>query len=178
MHNDIKEILFSKEELRKKVEELGKQITKDYQGKDLVCICILKGAIHFMSDIIREIDLPLQIDFMAVSSYGSSTESSGVVRILKDLDCSVEGRDVLILEDIVDTGLTLQYLTKNLKNRKANSVKICTLLNKPERRTADIAPEYFGYTIPDAFVVGYGLDFAEKYRNLPYIGVLKEETYK
>lgn len=172
--DNITKVLISEEEIRVKVKELGEQITKDYEGKDLLCICILKGSILFAADLIREIKLPLAIDFMAVSSYGDSTDSSGIVKILKDLDHSVEGKEVLILEDIIDSGLTLKYLLGNLSSRKANSIKICTLLNKSERRKVDIIPEYVGYNIPDEFVVGYGLDYAEKYRNLSYIGIYSE----
>ncbi len=172
--DNITKVLISEEEIRVKVKELGEQITKDYEGKDLLCICILKGSILFAADLIREIKLPLAIDFMAVSSYGDSTDSSGIVKILKDLDHSVEGKEVLILEDIIDSGLTLKYLLGNLSSRKANSIKICTLLNKNERRKVDIIPEYVGYNIPDEFVVGYGLDYAEKYRNLSYIGIYSE----
>lgn len=169
----LKKILISEEQLKKRIKELGEQIAADYKGKDLVVIGILKGAILFLSDLIKEIDLPLVIDFMAVSSYGSSTSSSGVVRILKDLDEDIEGKDVLIIEDIVDTGLTLNYLLGNLQARKPNSIKICCCLDKPSRRTAPVKVDYVGFEIEDEFVVGYGLDYAEKYRNLPYIGVLK-----
>ncbi|SHH42613.1 hypoxanthine phosphoribosyltransferase [Caloranaerobacter azorensis DSM 13643] len=178
MEQDIRQILIETDELQKRIKELGQEITRDYKGKDLVVICVLKGAVMFMSDLCKNIDLPLSIDFMAVSSYGSSTQSSGVVRILKDLDSSIEDKDVLIVEDIIDTGLTLSYLVENLKSRGPKSVKLCTLLNKPERRKTDVKVDYIGFTIPDEFVVGYGLDFNEKYRNLPYICVLKEEVYK
>ncbi|TCS94281.1 hypoxanthine phosphoribosyltransferase [Hazenella coriacea] len=178
MHHEMKEILFTEAEIQKKVEELGKGLTEEYKDLNPLCICILKGALPFMADLIRKIDTPLGIDFMAVSSYGSSTQSSGVVRILKDLDTTVEGRHVLIVEDIIDTGLTLSYIIDLLKGRKAASVKVVTLLNKPERRTVGLKPDYCGFTIPDDFVVGYGLDYDEKYRNLPYIGVLKEEVYR
>lgn len=167
----VNKVLITEEEIVKKVKELGAQITKDYEGKPLLCVGILKGSVLFAADLIREINLPLEIDFMAVSSYGSSTESSGVVRILKDLDHSVEGKNILIIEDIIDSGLTLQYLLNNLTNRKAESVKVCTFLDKKERRVVDIVPEYIGYEIPDEFVVGYGLDFAGKYRNLKYVGI-------
>ncbi len=170
----VKEVLISEEEITQKVKELGAKITKDYEGKPLLCVCILKGSILFTADLIREIKLPLEIDFMAVSSYGSSTESSGIVRILKDLDKSVEGQNILIIEDIIDSGLTLQYLLNNLNNRKAESVKVCTFLDKKERRVVDIVPDYSGYVIPDKFVVGYGLDFAGKYRNLKYVGIYNE----
>jgi hypoxanthine phosphoribosyltransferase len=178
MKQDIKEILIPEDELQNRIKELGRQITEDYKGKDLVLVCVLKGAIMFMSDLSKYIDLPLTMDFMAVSSYGSSTQSSGVVKIIKDLDASIEGKDVLIVEDIIDTGLTLSYLVENLKSRGPKSVKICTLLDKPNKRKADVAYDYKGFTVPDEFVVGYGLDYAEKYRNLPYISILKEEVYK
>ncbi|WP_427339290.1 hypoxanthine phosphoribosyltransferase [Caloranaerobacter sp. DY30410] len=178
MKQDIRQILIETDELQKRIKELGQEITKDYKDKDLVVICVLKGAVMFMSDLCKNIDLPLSMDFMAVSSYGSSTQSSGVVRILKDLDSSIEDKDVLIVEDIIDTGLTLSYLVENLKSRGPRSVKICTLLNKPERRKTEVKVDYIGFTIPDEFVVGYGLDFNERYRNLPYICVLKEDVYK
>lgn len=178
MENNISEILLTSDEIQKRVEELGEKITNDYKGKDLMLIGILKGAVMFMSDLCKYIKIPITIDFMAVSSYGKSTQSSGVVRIIKDLDASIEGKDILVVEDIIDSGLTLSYLTNNLKSRGANSVKICTLLDKPERRSVDVKVDYIGFKIPDAFVVGYGLDFAEKYRNLPYIGILKEEIYR
>nr|WP_243109688.1 hypoxanthine phosphoribosyltransferase [Caminicella sporogenes] len=177
MLNDVKEILFNEEEIKEKVAELGKQISKDYENKDLVVVGVLKGANVFLSDLIRKISIPITIDFMAVSSYGFSTESSGVVKILKDLDFSIEGKNVLIVEDIVDTGLTLKYLYENLKSRKPKSIKICSLLDKHERRKVDIEVDYIGFEIPDAFIVGYGIDYAEKYRNLPFIASLKEEVY-
>lgn len=175
MRSEIKEVLLSEEQIRDKVRELGKQITEDYRGKDLLLIGVLKGAFVFMADLAREIDIPLDLDFMAVSSYGNSTKSSGVVRILKDLERQVEGKDILIVEDIIDTGLTLGYLTNNLESRGANSVSICTLLDKPERRKIDMELKYKGFDIPDEFVVGYGIDYAEKYRNLKDICVLKSE---
>jgi hypoxanthine phosphoribosyltransferase len=177
VHEDIAEVLFTKEQIREKVEELGKIISREYKGLNPLCVCVLKGAVPFMADLIREIDIPIEMDFMDVSSYGNSTKSSGVVRIIKDLETSVEGRHVLIVEDIIDSGLTLSYLVEMLKARNAASVKIITMLDKPERRKVDLSPDYCGYTIPDAFVVGYGLDYAEKYRNLPYIGILKKEVY-
>ncbi|KJS85552.1 MAG: hypoxanthine phosphoribosyltransferase [Peptococcaceae bacterium BICA1-8] len=177
METNISKILITEEDIKDKVKELGAMITRDYQGKDLLVICILKGAMVFMSDLVREIKVPLDIDTMVVTSYGSSTKSSGVVRILKDLDESVENRDLLIVEDIVDTGLTLKYLMDNIFSRGPKSVKICSFLDKPERRKVDIAPDYKGYSIPDEFVVGYGLDYAEKYRNLPYVGVLDPKAY-
>ncbi len=177
MQNDIKEILISEEEIKQKVKELGKQIEKDYKDKDLLVVCVLKGAVLFLSDLIREINLPLSIDFMAVSSYGNSTKSSGVVRIIKDLEKDIQGKDLLIVEDIVDSGLTLSYLIENLKSREPRSVKLCTLLDKPEKRKVEVSIDYTGFVIPDEFVVGYGLDFAETYRNLPYVCVLKPEVY-
>ncbi|MBA4542431.1 MULTISPECIES: hypoxanthine phosphoribosyltransferase [Thermoactinomyces] len=178
MHQDIKEILISERQIQEKVAELGKALSREYQDLNPLCICVLKGAVPFMADLIRKLEIPLQMDFMAVSSYGNSTTSSGVVRILKDLDSAVEGRHVLIVEDIIDSGLTLSYLVEMLKGRNAASVKIVTLLDKPDRRKVNLSPDYSGFTIPDEFVVGYGLDYAEKYRNLPYIGILKEEVYK
>ncbi|HHW58456.1 MAG TPA: hypoxanthine phosphoribosyltransferase [Clostridia bacterium] len=175
---DIQEILITEDQLKEKVKELGQMITKDYQGKDLVFIGVLKGAVVFMADLSRSIDLPLSVDFMAVSSYGSSTRSSGIVKIIKDHDINIEGKDVLIVEDIIDSGLTLSYLRETLLGRKPKSLRICTLLDKPERRETDVKVDYCGFKIPDKFVVGYGLDFNEKYRNLPFIGVLKPELYK
>lgn len=177
LEQDIAEILINEDELQKKIKELGQMITRDYAGKEPVLIGVLKGAIMFISDLIRYIDLPITIDFMAISSYGASTHSSGIVKIIKDLDHSIQDKDVLIVEDIIDSGLTLSYLRKNLMGRGPRSVKICTLLDKPERRLTDVKVDYVGFTIPDKFVVGYGLDYAEKYRNLPYIGVLKHEIY-
>lgn len=177
MNNNILKVLISKEELQQKVKELGQMITKDYKDKDLMIVGVLKGCVIFLSDLIREIDLPLTMDFMVVSSYGSSTKSSGVVRIIKDLEKDIAGKDVLIVEDIVDTGLTLNYLVDYLKSRNANSVKICTLLEKPDRRKAQVELEYVGFRIPDEFVVGYGLDYAEIYRNLPFVCILKPEVY-
>jgi hypoxanthine phosphoribosyltransferase len=178
MHNDLREILFSEAQLRQKAREMGEIITADYQGKDLVLIGILKGAVPFIADLMRAIDLPLSYDLMAVSSYGASTKSTGTVRILKDIELSIEAKDVLIVEDIIDTGLTLQYLRDNLHSRQPRSLKICTLLDKPSRRKVGIKANYNGFEIPDAFVVGYGLDYAEQYRNLPYLGVLKAEIYQ
>lgn len=177
MREDIKEILFDEENITKKVEEISTAISRDYKGKDLIVVGVLKGSVLFAAELIKRITIPCEIDFMAVSSYGDSTESSGVVRILKDLDHSIEGKDVLIVEDIVDSGITLSYLTEYLKARKANSIEIVTLLNKPARRKKDIFVKYIGYDVPDEFIVGYGIDYAEKYRNLPFIGVLKPEVY-
>ncbi|HHY90402.1 MAG TPA: hypoxanthine phosphoribosyltransferase [Clostridiales bacterium] len=178
MQQDIAKILFTEEEIAKKVEELGNQITKDYQDKDLVLIGILKGANIFIGDLMRKIRIPITLDFMAVSSYGLSTESSGIVKIIKDLERSIEGKDVLIVEDLIDTGLTLNYIYKNLLSRKPKSLKICTLLDKPDRRKVDIKVDYKGFDVPDEFIIGYGIDYAEKYRNLPYVAVLKREVYE
>jgi len=177
MENDVGEVLITYEQIREKTEELGRQITEDYEGKDLLLICVLKGGLMFLADLMREIQLPVEIDFMAVSSYGDATESSGVVRILMDLDRNVQGRHVLIVEDIVDTGRTLNYIIDNLRTRGPASIKVCTLLNKPSRRVLDIPLDYLGFTIPDRFVVGYGLDYGQIYRNLPFVGVLKPELY-
>ena len=177
MEDIIKERLVTSEEIDEKVKELGKQITEDYSGKNLMLVGILKGAVIFMAELAKNIDMPVLMDFMAVSSYGKSSTSTGVVRIIKDLDCSIEDKDILIVEDIIDTGLTLSYLTDNLKKRGAKSVKICTLLDKPDRRKADVPVDYSGFLIPDEFVVGYGLDYAEQYRNLPFVAALKEEVY-
>ena len=177
MHQDIEKVLFSEEQLKARVRELGEQITKDYAGEELVLVCILRGSYIFMADLSRAIDLPISADFIALSSYGKGTSSSGQVELRKDLSDPVEGKHLLIVEDILDSGNTLYYLTNLLKTRHPASVRICTLLNKPERREKDIHPDYTGFTIPDAFVVGYGLDYAEKYRNLPYVGILKPAVY-
>ena len=177
MHQDIEKILFSEEQLRERVRQLGAQITEDYAGEELVLVCILRGSYIFMADLSRAIDLPISADFIALSSYGKGTSSSGQVELRKDLSDPVEGKHLLIVEDILDSGNTLYYLTNLLKTRHPASVRICTLLNKPERREKDIQPDYVGFTIPDAFVVGYGLDYAEKYRNLPYVGILKPAVY-
>ncbi|KYH34377.1 hypoxanthine-guanine phosphoribosyltransferase [Clostridium tepidiprofundi DSM 19306] len=178
MKNDIERILYSEEEIRGKIKELGSRIAKDYAGKDVIFIGILKGSVMFMSDLLKEVNIPCRMDFMAVSSYGNSAVTSGVVRILKDLDFEIRDKDIIIVEDIIDSGVTLQYLIKYLKARKPRSVEIACLLNKPERRKVEIPVKYLGYDVPDYFLVGYGLDYAEKYRNLPYIAVLKEEIYK
>ncbi len=177
MHQDIESILMSEETLRKRVRELGETISRDYAGKEVLMVGVLRGAFVFMADLARAITIPLAIDFMAVSSYGASTSSSGVVRIIKDFDENVEGKHILIVEDIIDSGLTLKYLYNQILSRKPASVRICTLLDKPERRKTDVPVDYNGFSIPDAFVVGYGLDYAERYRNLPYIGVLKPSVY-
>lgn len=178
MEKDIKNILYTEKQIQDKVIELAGQITKDYEGKDLLMIGVLKGANVFMCDLMRHIKFPIQIDFIAASSYGHSTESSGIVKILKDLDFSIEDRHIIIVEDIVDTGLTLKYLCENFKSRKVKSIDICTLLDKPERRVADLNIRYCGFTIPDEFIVGYGIDYAERYRNLPYIATLKPSVYE
>lgn len=178
MRQDMKEILFTQEQIQEKVKELGETLKKDIGDLNPLCICVLKGAVPFMADLVKAMDFPLEMDFMAVSSYGSSTKSSGVVRILKDLDTSVEGRHILIVEDIIDSGLTLSYLVDLLKRRNAASVRTVTLLDKPSRRTVNLQADYSGFEVPDLFVVGYGLDYQEKYRNLPYIGVLKSEIYE
>ena len=167
------EVLISKEDIEQKIDELGKQITREYAGRNPLLIGVLKGACFFLSDLLRAIDIPLGIEFMAISSYGSSTRTSGEVRILKDLDVPIEGRHIIVVEDIVDTGLTLSYLLANLKSRGAATVKLVALLDKHERRERDVEIDYLGFQIPDHFVVGYGLDFAERYRNLPFIAVLK-----
>jgi hypoxanthine phosphoribosyltransferase len=168
----VTEVLIDRDVLQRRIEELGVEISTDYAGRDLLLIGVLKGAVFFMADLMRNLTIPCEIDFMAISSYGDSTDSSGVVRILKDLDINIEGRDVLIVEDIIDSGLTLSYLMRNLEAREPASLEICALLTKPERREADVPVRYIGFEIPNRFVIGYGLDFAERYRNLPYVGVL------
>lgn len=172
----VGEVLITAEELEQKVAELGARISRDYAGKDLVMVGVLRGAVIFIADLLRELTIPCEIDFMAVSSYGSSRDSSGVVRILKDLDDSITGRDVLIVEDIVDSGLTLNYLMRNLQARDPGSLEVCTLLTKPERRRVDVPIRYTGFEIPNEFVVGYGLDFAQRYRNLDHVALLPEDT--
>lgn len=178
IRDDIKEILITEEAIQEKCRELGKQITEEYAGRFPLVVGVLKGAMPFMSDLTKRIDTHIELDFMDVSSYGRSVVSSGEVKIVKDLDTSVEGRDVLILEDIIDSGLTLSYLVKLFQYRKAKSVKVVTLLDKPDGRKVDLVPDMVGFIVPDAFVVGYGLDYSERYRNLPYIGVLKPEVYE
>jgi hypoxanthine phosphoribosyltransferase len=168
----VTEVLIDRDVLQRRIAELGEEISNDYAGRDLLLIGVLKGAVFFMADLMRKLTIPCEIDFMAISSYGDSTDSSGVVRILKDLDINIEGRDVLIVEDIIDSGLTLSYLMRNLEAREPASLEICALLTKPERREADVPVRYIGFEIPNRFVIGYGLDFAERYRNLPYVGVL------
>ena len=169
----IGEVLVSADELQRRVGELGEQISRDYAGRSLLLVGVLKGAVFFLSDLMRFIDIPVELDFMAVASYGSATDSSGVVRILKDLDTAIEGRDVLIVEDIVDSGLTLQYLMRNLGSRNPRTLEVCALLTKPERRKVDLPTRYVGFEIPDRFVVGYGLDYEEHHRNLPFVAVLE-----
>jgi hypoxanthine phosphoribosyltransferase len=171
----IGEILVQADELRHRVRALGEQITADYEGRDLLLVGVLKGAVFFLADLMRHIDVPCEVDFMAVASYGSATDSSGVVRILKDLDRPIAGRDVLIVEDIVDSGLTLQYLLRNLGARDPASLEVCALLTKPERRKVELGTKYVGFEIPNRFAIGYGLDHAERYRNLPYVAALSPE---
>jgi hypoxanthine phosphoribosyltransferase len=170
----VGEILVQPDELSRRVRELGRQISADYAGRELLLVGVLKGAVFFLSDLMRHIDVPCEVDFMAVASYGSATDSSGVVRILKDLDVALEGRHVLIVEDIVDSGLTLQYLLRSLRARNPASIEVCALLTKPERRKVELEPRYVGFEIPNRFVVGYGLDHGERYRNLPYVAVLEQ----
>ncbi|HOA33683.1 MAG: hypoxanthine phosphoribosyltransferase [Clostridiales bacterium] len=178
MLKDIDRILLSKEELDEAVKRLGRQISEDYRERNLLLVSVLKGSVVFMADLMRAIDIPCRIDFMCVSSYGSGTKTSGTVRILKDLDIDIEGYDLLLVEDILDSGKTLSYITEILLARNPKSIRICTLLDKPDRRQVDLTAEYTGYTIPDEFVVGYGLDYDEKYRNLPFVGVLKRSVYE
>jgi hypoxanthine phosphoribosyltransferase len=170
----IGEVLVSSEDLARRVQELGVEISRDYEGRDLVMVGVLKGAVMFIADLMRQLTVPCEVDFMAVTSYGSSTDSSGVVRILKDLDAPIEGRDVLIVEDIIDSGLTLQYLMRNLKVRSPRSLEVCALLTKPERRRVDLPTRYVGFEIPNRFAIGYGLDHSQKYRNLDYVAVLED----
>jgi hypoxanthine phosphoribosyltransferase len=177
MHPDVSHIILHEDELQAKIRELGQAISRDYAGESILLVAVLRGAFLFVADLIRQIEVPAEVDFMAVSSYGSSTKSSGVVRILKDLDETIEGRNVLVCEDILDTGLTLKYLLKNLASRKPKSLEVVTLLAKAGKQRVPIDCKYIGFDIPDEFVVGYGLDYAERYRNLPYIGVLKPSVY-
>ena len=178
MLKDIQKVLLTEEQILNRIKEIGKAISNEYNGKNLLVVGILKGSVMFASELIKNITIPCEIDFMAVSSYGSSTETSGVVRILKDLDHGIEGKDVIIVEDIIDSGVTLDYLLNYLKARKANSIEIVTLLTKPSRRKVNIDVKHCGFEVPDEFLVGFGLDYDEKYRNLPYVGILKEEVYK
>lgn len=177
MKNDIQEILFSEQQLADKVAELGARISADYAGKDPLIVSVLKGSYVFMADLTRRISIPCNVDFMAVSSYGAGTKTTGEVQIIKDIGSKIDGRHLIIVEDILDSGVTLSFLMKVLKARGAASIRLCTLLSKPERRKVDVPVDYLGFEIPDAFVVGYGLDYAEKYRNLPYIGILKPSVY-
>jgi hypoxanthine phosphoribosyltransferase len=171
----VQEILIDEATLHARISELGDEITRDYSGRDPLLIGVLKGAVFFMADLMRQLEIPCEVDFMAISSYGAGVDSSGVVRILKDLDVSIEGRNVLVVEDIIDSGLTLSYLLRNLEARRPASLEVCALLTKPERRQNEVVCRYVGFEIPNRFVIGYGLDFAERYRNLPYIGVLRDE---
>lgn len=177
IHQDIEQILYTEEELRRRVKELGRQITADYAGREPMLVSVLRGSYIFMADLTRAISLDVTVDFMAVSSYGAGTVSSGQVEIKKDLSDSIEGKDLIVVEDILDSGNTLYYMMDVLRARQPASIRICTLMDKPERRTKPITADYVGFTIPDAFIVGYGLDYAEKYRNLPYVGVLKPSVY-
>ena len=171
----VAEVLIDEQTLRARVEELGDEVSRDYAGREPLLIGVLKGAVFFMADLMRQLTVPCEVDFMAISSYGAATDSSGVVRILKDLDINIEGRDVLVVEDIIDSGLTLSYLIRNLESREPATLEVCALLTKPARREIDVPVRYVGFEIPNRFVVGYGLDFGERYRNLPYVGVLSEE---
>lgn len=177
MRNDIQEVLFSEQQLADKVAELGARISADYEGKNPLVVSVLKGSYVFMADLTRQISIPCNVDFMAVSSYGAGTKTTGEVQIIKDIGSKIDGRHLIIVEDILDSGVTLSFLMKVLKARGAASIRLCTLLSKPERRKVDVPVDYLGFEIPDAFVVGYGLDYAEKYRNLPYIGILKPAVY-
>ena len=178
LEQDIERVLFSEEELNKRVSEIAAEINRDYAGKEPMLISVLRGSFVFMADLIRKIEVPCTIDFMSVSSYGKGTTSTGQVQITKDLSDDIEGKDIIVVEDILDSGNTLSYLLELLRARKPASMKLCTLLDKPDRRVKEVHVDYSGFTIPDEFVVGYGLDYAEKYRNLPYIGILKPEVYK
>ena len=178
MQDDIEKVLLSEEEIQEIVTRVGAEVSRDYRGKNLVLVSVLKGSVVFMADLMRAIDIPLSIDFMVVSSYGNGTESSGKVKIIKDLDLDLSGQDLLLVDDILDTGRTLYNLREILKMRSPSSIKICTFLDKPERRQADIAADYVGARVPDEFVVGYGLDYSQRYRNLPYLGVLKPRVYE
>ncbi|MFI3228949.1 MAG: hypoxanthine phosphoribosyltransferase [Bacillota bacterium] len=177
MHPDLKSIMITKEELASRVAELGAQITEDYKGKSILMVCILRGAVVFFADLIRHIDLDVSLDFMSVSSYGSGSSTSGAVRINKDIDKSIEGKHLIIVEDIIDSGRTLKHLKQLLSSRAPASIKICSLLDKPSRREVDFQGDYIGFSVPNEFIVGYGLDYAEKYRNLPEVAVLKEEIF-
>lgn len=178
MLEDIERVLFTERQIAVIVERIGKEITRDYRGKNLLLVSVLKGSVVFMADLMRSIDIPARIDFMATSSYGSGTKTSGVVKIIKDLDIDLEGYDIVLVEDILDSGKTLSYLMELLQSRNPKSIRICTLFDKPERREVEIEATYIGTKIPDAFIVGYGLDYDEKYRNLPFVGVLKPQVYQ
>ena len=177
MKEDVLRVLLSEDEIREKVRELGGKITADYKNSNLMLVTVLKGAVVFLADLMRQIDVPAEIDFMVVSSYGSGVKSSGVVKIVKDLDVPLAGKDILIVEDILDSGLTLSYIKELLESRGPRSIRIATLLDKPSRRKVDLQADYIGFSVPDEFVIGYGLDYDERYRNLPYIGILKPEVY-
>lgn len=177
MKEDVLRVLLSEDEIREKVRELGGKIMADYKNSNLMLVTVLKGAVVFLADLMRQIDVPAEIDFMVVSSYGSGVKSSGVVKIVKDLDVPLAGKDILIVEDILDSGLTLSYIKELLESRGPRSIRIATLLDKPSRRKVDLQADYIGFSVPDEFVIGYGLDYDEKYRNLPYIGILKPEVY-
>lgn len=177
MQQDVLRVLLSEEEIRAKCKEMGARISQEYKGKNLMLVTVLKGAVVFLADLMRQIDVPAEIDFMVVSSYGSGVKSSGVVKIVKDLDVPLAGKDILIVEDILDSGLTLSYIKELLESRGPRSIRIATLLDKPSRRKVDLQADYIGFSVPDEFVIGYGLDYDEKYRNLPYIGILKPEVY-
>ena len=177
MKEDVLRVLLSEDEISEKVRELGGKITADYKNSNLMLVTVLKGAVVFLADLMRQIDVPAEIDFMVVSSYGSGVKSSGVVKIVKDLDVPLAGKDILIVEDILDSGLTLSYIKELLESRGPRSIRIATLLDKPSRRKVDLQADYIGFSVPDEFVIGYGLDYDEKYRNLPYIGILKPEVY-
>ena len=172
LERGVSEVLIDEDALRARIAELGEEISRDYAGREPLLIGVLKGAVFFMADLMRQLTVPCEVDFMAISSYGASTDSSGVVRILKDLDINIEGRDVLVVEDIIDSGLTLSYLMRNLESREPATLEVCALMTKPDRREIDVPVRYVGFEIPNRFVIGYGLDFGERYRNLPYVGVL------
>jgi hypoxanthine phosphoribosyltransferase len=175
LERGVGEVLIDEDRLQERIRELGRELSEDYEGRELLLVGVLKGAVFFMADLMRSLSVPCEIDFMAISSYGASTDSSGIVRILKDLDINIEGRHVLVVEDIIDSGLTLSYLLRNLESREPASLEICALLTKPDRREIDVPVRYIGFEIPNKFVIGYGLDFAERYRNLPYVGVLRAD---
>ncbi|MCK4357715.1 MAG: hypoxanthine phosphoribosyltransferase [Candidatus Cloacimonetes bacterium] len=178
MRNDIEKILISKDTIQKKIKELGAQISRDYKGKVPILISILKGGVIFLVDLMHNINIPIEIEFLGVASYGSSTKSSGIIKLTKDCNYDISGRDIILVEDIIDTGLSLKYIMNLLKNKNPNSIKICVLLDKAEAHKQDIKIDYKGFTVPNEFIVGYGLDYKEKYRNLPFIGILKKEVYQ